>query len=131
MAFSLQIHCTHFEHASCPCARHEVIWGSWLRLTCTSTHSYRCSTRTVQLHTPTALLLGKSHQYRINRRQGGPLNRSAGFGEDKNLVLQSKFVLEPRFFGSPIRSLVLIPTELSRPWFFEQRVHNYYVGFIA
>jgi hypothetical protein len=37
-----------------------------------------------QLHTPAALVRGKSPWYLLHRRQGGPQSRSKRYGEEKN-----------------------------------------------
>jgi hypothetical protein len=61
-----------------------------------------------QLDAPAALPLGKEPRYRLSGRLIGP----GRFGEEKNLPAPP--VIKPRFLGRPARSLVTLPTELSR-----------------
>jgi hypothetical protein len=57
-------------------------------------------------------LRGNSPRYLYCRRLGVPERRSGRYGEGKSLL--SLRGLELRFLGRPARSLVAIPTELSR-----------------
>jgi hypothetical protein len=65
-----------------------------------------------QLHVPAALPPGKSPWYPLDRKLGGPQSRSGRGGEEKNS--QPPPGMEPLNPHRPARSLVAIPTELSR-----------------
>jgi hypothetical protein len=64
------------------------------------------------LHAPAALHQGKSPFYLLGRRLSGPQSRSGRGGEEWNS--QSLPGLEPQYPDLPARSLVALPTELSR-----------------
>jgi hypothetical protein len=55
---------------------------------------------------------GKSPRYQLDRRLGGPQSRSGG-GDEKNFQPPPR--IEPYNPNRPARSLVAIPSELSRP----------------
>jgi hypothetical protein len=65
-----------------------------------------------QLHTPATLALRKEPLIPMDRRLGGPQSRSGRGGEEKNSQLPPG--IEPQNPDHPARSLVAIPTELSR-----------------
>jgi hypothetical protein len=69
-----------------------------------------------QLHAPAVLSLGYSPRYAFYRRLGRPQSWAGRYGEGKNLLPLPG--IKPRLLGRPARSLVAIPTELSR---FEER----------
>jgi hypothetical protein len=62
----------------------------------------------VSFHAPAALPPGKEPRYPLDRRVGGPQDRSGRCGEENNLSLLG---IEP---GSSSPYPVAIPTELSR-----------------
>jgi hypothetical protein len=59
---------------------------------------------TGQLHMPAALPPRKHPRYPLKRTLDKPQSRSGRFGGNKNLL--SLQVIQPRFFGCPVRSLV-------------------------
>jgi hypothetical protein len=65
-----------------------------------------------QLHAPAALSLGKKTRYALDRRVDlAPRVRLGIQRKDKSLLLPR---IEPRFFGHPAASVVIIPIGLSR-----------------
>jgi len=67
----------------------------------------------IQLHVPAALIHDKYSRCTLHTKVGGGPSPSGRFEEDRTLLLLTG--IEPRFLGCPVRSLVTVHTELSRP----------------
>jgi hypothetical protein len=63
-----------------------------------------------QLHVPAALPLGKEPRYPLNRRLGGPRNRSGRLREGASLLPLPG--IEHGSPDGPARGLVCLPTEM-------------------